>query len=137
MAQKGPTWDVNQVGGGAQRGRSAQHTQLRWACQHVPVVLEVVDDVANSRVGAVLEQSHLRALARSGEVALQSRRARVEHAVISASERERSAGRGARPLVRWRGCNKKPRILRTVLVGPLDHHARPASVSIKEHHCES
>lgn len=47
-----------------------------------PVVLKVVDNVADRRVGAVLEQPHLGALPRSGEVALQSRCARIEHAAI-------------------------------------------------------
>ena len=45
------------------------------------MVLEVVDDVADGRVGAVLEQSHFRALPRPGEVTLQGWRASVEHAV--------------------------------------------------------
>lgn len=48
-----------------------------------PVVLKVVDDIADGRVGAVLEQSHLGALPRSGKVALQSRCARIEHAIIA------------------------------------------------------
>lgn len=56
-----------------------------WQLNEVPVVLEVVDDVADGRIGAVLQQPHLRPLARPGEVALQSRCSRVKHAVVLVS----------------------------------------------------
>lgn len=50
---------------------------------HLPVVLEVVDDIADGRVGAVLQQAQLRAPTRPREVALEGRSASVEHAVRS------------------------------------------------------
>lgn len=62
-----------------------------------PVILEVVDDVADGRVGAVLQQPHFRPLTRPGEVTLQSRCSRVKHAMVLVS-----LGGGGRK--RRRGC---------------------------------
>lgn len=74
------------------RTKGTQTVPKHSGTNDLPVVLEVVDDVADGRVGAILKQPHFRALARTGEVALQSRSARVEHAVIAASARHHGLG---------------------------------------------
>lgn len=47
------------------------------------MVLEIVDDVADRRVRAVLEQTHLRSVSSAGEIPLEGWGASVEHAVAS------------------------------------------------------